>query len=303
MKNEKSTVAKTDKKIVDDYIDLINKNKITLKQLYKKDPILFIRYKSIFKSADETKREFADVPSSQIAFLISGNQARIGKSLFSKCLSNALANSTYTIASSKVPFERYSDEDGIVWNDIRSGKVRKDISTDDFLNLVDPNKVDGAFNIKNSFVVLKNRFWFLNTIQTAKDFIERICSYKKEDDDEWVINEEPASQLYGRLNLIELKYNKEIEQIEIVLSECDENATTYIPKFSIFIDHKIKSNVKKDIELWKKYRVVANWLKQFWNNDELIWEFEKMNCSVDEVMSKNNSIKFEEIYNPQSMKS
>lgn len=258
-------------------VDVYN-GKISIDELkHSKDYAeIYFSNTSAFDTADIKRRQDGHVPVFQACFFITGNQAGIGKSCFGEVMAeNFSRNGIHISSDPAVPFDHYLDQDAIVWHDFRAGDIKEIGGLPKFLNLINPQKLNTYTNVKHSSVKLKNKFWFFDSIMSVKRIIEFSCSIK--DNDNWTLQEEPASQMFRRIIPIELEYVEGYDLLYIRLLKANQNADDFETQTEFCFKFHFDRTKKVDSPVFKFYNSLSAWLFKFWKPSTQDFDYIKLN--------------------------
>lgn len=168
----------------DFYFASVSRGFMTPAEIERENPIF---YAHNFEKLKRLRKEYISdrmpIPRYRSNFYITGKSG-LGKTQFSKMFARSLVKNGYDMPGKDVYFEvghkgsrfdGYNGQEVIIWNDCRAIDILMEFNRSGAFNLFEEVPSENAANIKYGSVVLKNRFWIINGIDSRDEFLKGLA--------------------------------------------------------------------------------------------------------------------------------
>ncbi|HEM3590933.1 TPA: hypothetical protein U1C03_002130 [Streptococcus suis] len=231
---------------VERYIEKLSKGKMTLRQVFEEDNVVYVENEGTFKRARRLYLKHSQLPLVRSNFYIHG-EGGAGKGVISKALARSMYPDLiddecfFVVGDGKVAFDNYDGQPVIIWDDWRGDDLlsKFDRGTIWKIFAIHPEKV--SQNVKHGEVILANAVNIVNSVDTFEKFINDLAGeytdnnktvHKAEDPGQGYrrfplfINVAPESfQLYASMALTggEMKEYKKIVNMNVITAHLAKN--------------------------------------------------------------------------------
>lgn len=197
-----------DKEIVAAWISSIMRGEATISDCREDNSVVYINNLRKLKDAQAEYISSLPVPNMRMNFLVTGASS-MGKTTLAKALARSLCPECKTdeacyhfVGSKDVPFENYSGQPVIIWDDARPLSLLDMLGgRDNLFRVFDPHPTKAMQNIKYGKISLVNKFNIFTTVLSYAEFLDGLAGQYKTKSGE-LIKSESRAQSYRRFPAI-----------------------------------------------------------------------------------------------------
>ena len=200
--------TKKEKEIVSAWIGSIMQGNATINDCREDDSVIYINHLHKLRDAQSEYIASLPMPTTRMNFLVTGESA-MGKTTLAKALARSLCPEYKTddacyhfVGCKDVPFENYSGQPVIIWDDARPLSLMDMLGgRDNLFRVFDPHPNKSMQNIKYGKISLVNKYNIFTTVLSYEDFLDGLAGQYRDRNGDLVLSES-RTQSYRRFPVI-----------------------------------------------------------------------------------------------------